>query len=166
MHNRDLFTVLSLNARSIINKIELLRAQCYLLRPDFVFICETFANDDISDMYLKVDGYEIVSRLDGKDTIRGRTRGLLMYAKLGLQATKLVIRGAESCTECAGISVPWGGEGQSKDWLKLVMVYRPPRDPGSEADGGNTERLMQSLGTLDGNVVVFGDFNMPLQVPI
>ena len=32
-------TVLSLNARSIVNKIEFLRAQCYLLRPDFVFIC-------------------------------------------------------------------------------------------------------------------------------
>ena len=40
------------------------------------------------------------------------------------------------------------------------MVYRPPRDPGSEADGGNTARLIQSLGTLEGNVVLFGDFNM------
>jgi hypothetical protein len=108
---------------------------------------------------MKVDGHEIINRQDGRDTLRGRTRGLIMYAKQGLQATKLCIRGSEHCVECTGIS--WGGEGQSKELLNLVMVYRPPRDPGSESDGGNTARLIQSLGTLDGNVVIFGDFNMP-----
>ena len=160
-NQRSLFTVLSLNAGSIINKTELLRSECYQLTPDFVFICETFANENISDMYLKIDGYELISRLDGRDTTNGRTRGILMYAKQGLQGTKLVIRGADTCTECAGISVPWGGVGHTQEWLNLVMVYRPPRNPGSEADGGNTARLVQSLGTLEGNVVIFGDFNMP-----
>ena len=47
-NERSLFTVLSLNAGSIINKIELLRSECYQLTPDFVFICETFTNGNIS----------------------------------------------------------------------------------------------------------------------
>ena len=72
-----------------------------------------------------------------------------------------MISGAESCIECTGITVPWGGEGQTKEWLNMVMVYRPPRVPGSEADEGNTSRLIQSLGTLEGKNVIFGDFNMP-----
>ena len=85
-----------------------------------------------------------------------------MYSKQGLRASRLEIMGAEDCTECIGISVPWGnGDKSSGDTLKLVMVYRPPRDPGSEADDGNSARLIQSLSTLEGNVVVYGDFNMP-----
>ena len=43
----------------------------------------------------------------------------------------------------------------------MVLVYRPPRDPGSDKDGGNTERLYSVLGGLQGNVVVVGDFNLP-----
>ena len=85
-----------------------------------------------------------------------------MYAKQGLRASQLEIKGAENCTECVGISVPWGANQQSrKDVLNMVMVYRPPRDPGSEADAGNTASLLQSLNSLEGNVVIFGDFNMP-----
>ena len=160
--DRDLYTILSLNARSVVNKIELLRVQCYILKPDFVFICETFANDDISDIYLALAGYEIISRRDGKDTAGGRCRGLLMYARRGLQASQLVIQGADICTECIGISVPWGkGSQSSSELLKFVMVYRPPKVPGSEADNGNTDRLCQALRSLGGNVVIFGDFNMP-----
>ena len=159
---RELYTVLSFNARSIVNKIELLRAECFILRPDFLFICETFGNNDISDSYLKIDGYEIISRRDGRDTAGGRCRGLLLYARLGLQASHLVIKGAEDCTECVGISVPWGKGRQSyRETLKLVMVYRPPRVPGSDADDGNTARLCQSLSSLEGKVMIFGDFNMP-----
>ena len=42
-----------------------------------------------------------------------------------------------------------------QDVLNMVMVYRPPRDPGSDADAGNY------LSRVEGNVVIFGDFNMP-----
>ena len=55
------------------------------------------------------------------------------------------------------------GKGKSicSELLKFVMVYRPPKVPGSEADNGNTDRLCQALRSLGGNVVIFGDFNMP-----
>ena len=52
-------------------------------------------------------------------------------------------------------------EGGSQEFLQVVLVYRPPRDPGSERDGGNTERLYNVLGSLQGNVVVVGEFNLP-----
>ena len=120
-------------------------------------ICESFSNKEISDAYLKLDGYELVCRNDGKDTVNGKCRGLLIYALLGLQASRFEIEGAENCTECAGISVPWGGGEE----IKLVMVYRPPTKPGSDVDGGNTARLCKSLSSLEGKVVLFGDFNMP-----
>ena len=42
-----------------------------------------------------------------------------------------------------------------------MLVYRPCRDPGSEKDNGNTERLYKVLDDLQGNIVVVGDFNLP-----
>ena len=96
-------------------------------------VCETFANDKISNAYLKLVGYEIIVRQDGKDTKDGRTRGLIVYSREGLQAYEYQVEGAKSFTECVGISVPWGkGKGQE---LKLVLVYRPPAPPGGPKDG-------------------------------
>ena len=52
-----------------------------------------------------------------------------------------------------------GQVGKQHFW-HVVLVYRPPRVPGSDGDGGNTERLNNVLGGLQGNVAVVGDFNM------
>ena len=100
--------------------------------PDFVAVCETFANENISDAYLGLVGYEMIVRKDGRDTTNGRTRGLIIYSREGLKASPLNIAGGNTFTECAGISIPWG----RGEILKLVLVYRPPAAPGSEADGG------------------------------
>ena len=105
-------------------------------------------------------GYEIVSRRDGRDTTNGMTRGLLIYCKQGLQASELSISGSDTFTECTGITIPWG-LGHSNHKLNLVLVYRPPRDPGSAADQGNTERLCEMLTKLEGTVVTVGDYNLP-----
>ena len=116
---RQIFKVLYFNSRSLINKIELLRSEISVLLPDFICVCETFANDNISDAYLKLVGYEIIVRQDGRDTTNGRTRGLIVYSREGLQACEYNLVGAKTFTECVGISVPWGkGKGQE---LKLVL---------------------------------------------
>ena len=124
--------------------------------PDFVAVCETFANENISDAYLKLVGYEMIVRKYGRDTTNGRTRGLIIYSREGLKASPLNIAGGNTFTECAGISIPWG----RGEILKLVLVYIPPTAPGSEADGGNTVRMCEVLSKLEGNVVTVGDFNM------
>ena len=86
---------------------------------------------------------------------------MLIYCREGLQASKLNIGGSELVTECTGISVPWGEGGSSSDTLSLVLVYRPPRDPGSTADQGNAERLCGMLQKLQGTVITVGDYNLP-----
>ena len=75
----------------------------------------------------------------------------MIYCREGLQGCELGIRGAETVTECTGITVPWGGTGQVSDKLNLLLVYRPP----SQADQGNTERLCGVLRVLE------GDYNLP-----
>ena len=113
-------------------------------------------------MYSDIEGYELIARKDGKDTTKGKCRGLLIYAKIGLQAIQCNIPGEDTVTEMTSIKVPWGrGEGGKQEFLHIVLVYRPPRDPGSEGDQGNTGRLYTVLDGLHGNVVVVGDFNMP-----
>ena len=108
--NRNRFTEfysLTLGRRSIVSKVDLLQTelQARSTKPDIICICETFCNDQHSDAYLKLCGYEIVSRKDGTDTVNGIARGLLIYCREGLQACELVIRGAENVTECTGITV-------------------------------------------------------------
>ena len=161
--NRQLYRVLFFNARSIVSKIDLLQTELYARssKPDIICICETFCNDQHSDAYLALTGYEIVSRRDGRDTSKGITRGLLIYSKQGLQASELKLKGSENVTECTGITLPWGLGGQSSEKLSIVLVYRPPRDPGSLADQGNTERLCEMLMNLEGTVVTVGDYNLP-----
>ena len=40
-------------------------------------------------------------------------------------------------------------------------MYRPPRDPGSRADQGNTERLCGILREIKGTVITVADYNLP-----
>ena len=160
--NRTTAKLLYLNARSILSKLDLLQSHVCDNKPELIAVCESFTNSDIGDALLGVEGYELISRKDGRDTTNGKCRGLLIYAKAGLQAIQCTIPGEDTVTEMTSIKVPWGrGGGGNQQFLHVVLVYRPPRVPGSEGDGGNTERLYKVLGGLHGNVVVVGDFNMP-----
>ena len=147
------------NAFSLLNKIDELRAECPVLQADIIMIVETFCRKDIIDADVSIPGYQIICRRDGRDTAGGRARGLLVYVKDAIPASKLFLEGEDLVTECCGISLPWG-RGGGED-IKLVLVYRPPETPGSQGDGGNTEQLCNLMRTLRGRVVVVGDFNLP-----
>ena len=153
-----MYKVLYTNCRSILNKIDLLRGHVSVLLPDFVCLVETFVRPDITDAFLALEGYNLVSRKDGVDTVNGHCRGLLIYCKVGIKATRLDSVGIDSFTECTGVSIPWGNSGGA---LSLVLVYRPPVNPCSAVDAGNTDRMCQFIRGLVGNVVCVGDFNLP-----
>ena len=153
---QELYTIMYTNARSVLNKIDVLRTTVNDRNPSFVMICESYARNDISDAYLSLDGYQLVVRQDGRDTLGGRCRGLLIYVRDGINAAKIDNEQFERVTEMAGITVPWG-KGET---LSLVLVYRPPVTPGSEADLGNTDRLCQVMRELKGPQVWVGDFNL------
>ena len=159
---RKLAKLLYLNARSILSKLDLLETHAFDNKPDIIAVCEAFTHCDIGDALLGIEGYELISRKDGRDTTGGIARGLLIYAKTGLQAFECEIPGGESVTEITSIKLPWcRGVGGNQEFLHIVLVYRPPRAPGSQEDDGNTDRLYRVLEGLQGNVVVVGDFNMP-----
>ena len=154
--------LLYFNARSILSKLDLLQLHVYDNKPELIAVCESFTNSDIGDALLGLEGYELISRKDGRDTTNGKCRGLLIYAKIGLQAMHCPVPGENTVTEISSIKIPWGrGGGGNQEFLQVVLVYRPPRVPGSKEDGGNTEQLYKVLGGLNGNVVVVGDFNLP-----
>ena len=47
-----------------------------------------------------------------------------------------------------------------RESLSIVLVYRPPVVPGTEADQGNTERLCRVMREMWGPQVWVGDFNL------
>ena len=84
-------------------------------------ICESFCREDITDAFLTLDGYQLCSRRDKRDTEGGRCRGLLIYVKDGNSAAELQLTGVDQVTECCGITVPWGRGGG--EVIKLILVY-------------------------------------------
>ena len=82
--DRELYTILYTNARSILNKIDQLKVTVFEKKPSFIMICESFVREDIVDAYLSIDGYQLVVRQHGRDTIQGKCRGLLIYVKDGI----------------------------------------------------------------------------------
>ena len=106
--NRTTAKLLYLNARSILSKVDLLQSHVCDNKPELIAVCESFTNSDIGDALLGVEGYELISRKDGRDTTNGKCRGLLIYAKCGLQAIQCTIPGEDTVTEMTSIKVPWG----------------------------------------------------------
>ena len=71
------------------------------------------------DTFLTLDGYQLCSRRDGRDTDGGRW--LLIYVKDGISAAELQLTRADQVIECCGITVPWGRGGG--EVIKLILVY-------------------------------------------
>ena len=59
------------NVQSIVNKVDELRAVVALNNCDILAITESWANEEIGNNILHIDGYEMVARVDRKDTDRG-----------------------------------------------------------------------------------------------
>ena len=71
-------SVLSLNARSIVNKLDLFHATVIEMKPDIVGVTETWATDSILDSELDLEGYQKF-RCDRQTGNRGG--GVLIYVK-------------------------------------------------------------------------------------
>ena len=154
--SRDIFRVVYTNARSIIGKIDMLKAYIYDLKPAAVCICEASTNDSVSNAFLALDGYYLAVRADGKDTKQGWCRGLLMYLRTDIKAERLESGLVKNMVECEGVKIPWGNKG---DMLSLLLVYRPPRPPGSEADNGYCDMFCDLLASLKSPACIIGDLN-------
>jgi len=47
------------NARSIINKIDYLRAELKVFDPDIIGITESWTDDKVSDAEIQIEGFEV-----------------------------------------------------------------------------------------------------------
>ena len=76
---------------------------------EIILLTETWCNDQITDMFLKIPGYElqIDLRRDRMDTRNGKGSGLLVYAKNGVNVLTLdnVVNFNQHCTFKVGTDV-------------------------------------------------------------
>ena len=67
---------MSLNARNIMNKVDLLQATAYNMKPDIIGITESWTYSVISDSELYIEGYQLF-RCGRKSSSKGS--GVLLY---------------------------------------------------------------------------------------
>ena len=106
-----------LNARSIINKKNELDIMVDEIKPHIIGITESWANNDITDAELGLEGYVMFR----KDRMGRRGGGVLFYIKETIPAYEVQLQGEADCNEAI--------------WCKLVtehttvtigVVYRCP----------------------------------------
>ena len=66
--------ILYLNAQSIVKKVDELGCVSELLKPDLILVTKSWCNEDRTNAYLTIHGYELVPdlRMDRDNTARGR----------------------------------------------------------------------------------------------
>ena len=126
-----------------------LKAVASMIKPDVIALTETWTNNDLSDEFLSLDGYELIERKDREDTDRGRGGGVLVYVSKGMCSWKETEQG---CFEqCANVKL----KGKESE-LGIHVVYRSPN-----SSSENDASLCQYAKNLRGNYVLIGDFNFP-----
>ena len=89
--NRKTEKLLYLNARSILSKLDLLQIQVSDNKPELIAVCESFTHSDIGDALLGVEGYELISRKDGRDM--GNVGVYLFMQRKGCRPSSVLYRG-------------------------------------------------------------------------
>ena len=117
------------------------------MEPDIVLVTETWCNNEISNAYLGIPGYELQTdlRQDRSDTDRGRGGGLLVYTKTGLQIF--------SCDKIVDFNQ------YCKFVVRGVTFYLIYRSPNSSAE--EVSRLAGLIRQAEKDSVIIGDFNLP-----
>ena len=137
------------NAQSIISKINEVRAVMPTINPEIFAVTESWANEDIGNDLLIINGYELVSRVDRNDTDRGRGGGLLVYAIKDLDVLAEDVK--TDFNQCAGIKI----KSRCGD-INLYVVYRSPN-----STKANDDDLVKWVKEMRGPTVIIGDFNFP-----
>ena len=139
--------ILYCNAQSVVGKIDELCCIANDMSPDFILLTESWCNDETSEAFLSVPGYELQQdlRVDRQDTAGGRGGGLLVYSKAGKKILALdkVVVFNQYCRFLI-------------DDITVYLIYRPPGG-GQESIEGLTELVR----TAETRTIMIGDFNFP-----
>ena len=137
------------NARSIVNKIQELRLYAHTNNPDIIAITESWTNSSITNQYLDIPNYTIVSRHDRNDTTNGRGGGILIYVKHPIKSYETTSSSQFNQFASIEVSLP-------NDIISLYVIYRSPN---SSSD--NNKLLIEVLKQCKNPAIVVGDFNYP-----
>ena len=106
-----------LNARSIINKKDELNIMVDDIKPHIIGITESWANNDITDAGLGLEGYAMFR----KDRMGRRGGGVLLYIKDTIPAYEVQLQEEADCNEAIWCKLVTG-----HTTVTIGVVYRCP----------------------------------------
>ena len=135
-----------LNARSILNKKTELNIMVDDIKPHIIGITESWANDDITDAELELEGYVMFR----KDRIGRRGGGVLLYIKETIPAYELQLQEEADCNEAIWCNLVTG-----HTTVTIGVVYRCPN-----VTEQNNEKIHNAISEVSkGDCIIMGDFN-------
>ncbi len=124
------------------------------LTPDIICICESWTKDDISDAHLNLENYNLITRIDRKDTKNGVGGGLLIYAMTDLSVSELNYDFLNDFNQSAAISVR-----NNNELFNICIIYRPHNLYDTSDVNENNDKLCEILKKLPKPFLIVGDFN-------
>ena len=135
-----------LNARSIINKKTELNIMVDDIKPHIIGITETWANNDITDAELGLEGYVMFR----KDRMGRRGGGVLLYIKESIPAYEVQLQEEADCKEALWCNLVTG-----HTTVTIGVVYRCPN-----ITIQNNEKIHKAISEVSkGDCIIMGDFN-------
>lgn len=139
---------LSLNARSLLNKLDELRVIICNIQPDIVCITESWCRPHESDSMYDIQGYNII-RCDRQNQRGG---GVLLYVHESIKFNLL------QSTNTNHIEAIWITASLHSQTVAIAAVYRPPRGEIQEFCHSLDASLHLARQKSD-NTLILGDFN-------
>ena len=135
-----------LNARSIINKKTELNIMVDDIKPHIIGITESWANNDITNAELGLEGYVMFR----KDRIGRRGGGVLLYIKDTIPAYEVQLQEEADCNEAIWCNLVTG-----HTTVIIGVVYRCPN-----ITKQNNEKNHNAINEVSkGDCIIVGDFN-------
>ena len=135
-----------LNARSIINKKTELNIMVDDIEPHIIGITESWANNDITNAELGLEGYVMFR----KDRIGRRGGGVLLYIKNTIPAYEVQLHEEADCNEAIWCNLVTG-----RTTVIIGVVYRCPN-----ITKQNNEQIHNAINEVSkGDCIIMGDFN-------
>ena len=135
-----------LNARSILNKKNELDIMVDEIKPHIIGITESWANNDITDAELGLEGYVMFR----KDRMGRRGGGVLLYIKETIPAYEVQLQEEAYCNKAIWCKLVTG-----HTTVTIGVVYRCPN-----ITKQNNEKIHNAISEVSkGDCIIMGDFN-------
>ena len=137
------------NVRSIVKKIDEVRAFASIEKPDILVFTETWANEEIGDAFFSIPGYDLAAREDRNDTGKGRGGGIMVFTSRNVHVCKVNVN--TEFNQYVSLRM--------KCRNKEINVHAIYRSPNSKKE--NDDELCKWVENMNGTNIIIGDLNYP-----